>query len=130
MRLKGFDVRKVGFKSSVSGHFASEVRVNDQHYFVDTNLEARLEDFANLPSAEELVKNKDMLKAAYPHLKPQTLKVFTENPPFLGAFNAELAKNANFFHRFCYFLIYALPAFSFFLYLTVRRKSIGRIAQK
>ncbi len=103
LKRKGFDVRTVGFESSFSGHFCSEVRYNNANHFFDTDLEADWSSFDKIPSTEELVNNNELLEKAYAHHMDR-LMVFTENPPIYRTWNEFSAKKMRVFHKVTNFI--------------------------
>ena len=98
LKLKNYKVRKVVFSSSISGHFCTEVKYNESNHFFDTNLEANWDSITNIPSTKELVSDEALVAQVYAHLPKTTLKVFLENPPIYGEWNAYPAKNMSWIH--------------------------------
>ncbi len=121
LKRKGINVRTVGFESSFSGHFCSEVEYDNSYHFFDTDLEADWSTFDEIPSTEELVNNKDMLKRAYAHHLDRLI-VFTENDPIYQEWNEFPAKNARLFHKVTKFISnYGFLVMGLISFLLVRK---------
>jgi len=127
LKRKGINVRTVGFESSFSGHFCSEVEYNNSNHFFDTDLESDWSTFSEIPSTEELVTNEDMLKRAYAHHMDR-LMVFTENAPIYKEWNEFPAKKARIFHKATNFISnFGFLIMGLLTYFLIQRKKRTKI---
>lgn len=99
LKNKGFKVRKIGFTSSYSGHFCSEVQYGGKNHFFDTNMEANWDSVEVIPNTKDLVNNDSLLHKVYAYLREEQFILFTQNPPIYGEWDEYPAKKARLFHQ-------------------------------
>lgn len=125
LKRKGFKTRKVGFDGGevVGGHFCFETFYDNSWHFFDTDQEpnAKLLADYNRPSIEYLVKNKDILDAAYNHWNPERLHAMFSSY-FYGKVDRFEAPNALIYQQVTKFLSYTAWVFFLIAFLVVRRK--------
>jgi hypothetical protein len=122
LKKKGYEYRKVGFYSKElgSGHYAFEVKYNNNWHFFDPNMEpdAQLLNKNNRPGIAELVADKNLLFSSYHYWsRDRIAKLFPTY--FYGKANAPIAPNATIFQRITYVLSYSLWLFFVAAYIWV-----------
>lgn len=126
LRLKGFNTRKVGFyKKGYGGHFTYEAAYDGKWHYYDPDKEPDnvLLTSLNRPSIEELSRDKEIMKAAYPNSQYFKIPGVIDSY-FYGPVNTFPASRAIKYQYITRFLSYTLWLWLIFGYLLVKRKFI------
>jgi hypothetical protein len=130
LHRKGIKTRKVGFDGGdkFGGHFCFEAYYDKAWHFFDTDQEPNAEILAayGRPSIEFLVKNDDILVAAYNHWTPERLRGMFHNYSY-GKPNEFAAPNALIYQQVTKFLSYTAWLFFLMAFLAVRRRYLRLI---
>ncbi|MBL7731758.1 MAG: hypothetical protein JNM88_11320 [Chitinophagaceae bacterium] len=124
LKRKGYSTRKVGFlDKQYGGHFCFEVLYNGSWHFFDTNQEPDMNvlNVNNRPGIAFLSKNKEVLRAAYPHLEPERLDAIFGNY-FFGKPDTFEAPRARIYQQVTKILSYCGWFFALLAYVLVRKK--------
>ncbi|MEI9806544.1 MAG: hypothetical protein WDO16_00970 [Bacteroidota bacterium] len=130
LKRKGYNTRMVGFDGGqkFGGHFCFEAFYNNSWHFFDTDQEPDANVLAayDRPSIEFLVKNENILTAAYNQWDKERLLGMFRNY-FYGKVNKFEAPNALIYQRVTKFLSYTLWVFLLAAFLVVRRRYLRLI---
>lgn len=106
------------------GHFCTEVYVNDQWLFYDVNMKPNFMDNPRM-SARELLKNREILKAAYSSsINPdfeQLERIFAPDKVGYGEVNAFAAPNMRLFQQITWFFSWFGWAFFLIVWFIIKK---------